>query len=369
MDRIKRNLPFIVRLLISALFLLSAIAKSFPLWSFEKQIVDLGIVDWCLSHYLARAIIAFETAIAIAILQKHFLRSIVVPLTLLLLVAFCIHLGIQMYQNGAMNGNCGCFGQLIPMTPLEAFIKNIITILLLLYVWKKESDLPKGQNRFSILLLIYSISALVMFVFFPFAPCFTEKEEVKKPLPVVLFDSQENDVANIQTADTSIIQNPASISKDTSGTSLIKDSLQKQDQGPAKMVSKFSEFTEFGGRKVNLDEGKKILCMFVPGCDHCRDAAKALVALRKKQKLPPVYIIFMDEELFKLEEFYKETGCNFPHTILSDIPKFFKLLGNNASTPGVFYLWNGNVIKSFEGVGANQFKAEELSKALQKAPK
>ena len=54
---------------------------------------------------------------------------------IVLLAAFCIHLGIQMVQHGAMNGNCGCFGQLIPMTPLEAFIKNIVTIAMLIYLW------------------------------------------------------------------------------------------------------------------------------------------------------------------------------------------------------------------------------------------
>ena len=28
--------------------------------------------------------------------------------------------------------NCGCFGDLIPMTPLQALIKNILTLLVLL---------------------------------------------------------------------------------------------------------------------------------------------------------------------------------------------------------------------------------------------
>ena len=127
------------------MFLLSAVAKSFPIWAFEKQLVDLGIVDWCKAPYLSRLIIALETAIAIAILQKNYLKSFVIPLTIVLLAAFCIHLGIQMVQHGAMNGNCGCFGQLIPMTPLEAFIKNIITIGLLIYLYLNVSDKPKGE--------------------------------------------------------------------------------------------------------------------------------------------------------------------------------------------------------------------------------
>ena len=63
------------------------LAKSFPIWAFEKQLVDLGIVNWCNAPYLARLIIALETAIAIAILQKHYIKSFVIPVTILLLFA------------------------------------------------------------------------------------------------------------------------------------------------------------------------------------------------------------------------------------------------------------------------------------------
>ena len=62
MNNLKKHLPLIVRIIISGLFLLSAVAKSFPIWAFEKQLVDLGIVDWCNAPYLARLIIAGETA-------------------------------------------------------------------------------------------------------------------------------------------------------------------------------------------------------------------------------------------------------------------------------------------------------------------
>jgi hypothetical protein len=43
---------------------------------------------------------------------------------------------------------------------------------------------------------------------------------------------------------------------------------------------------------VNLDEGKKIVCLFVPGCDHCRDAAKELAILNKKHNLMVLIIYF-----------------------------------------------------------------------------
>jgi thiol-disulfide isomerase/thioredoxin len=119
-----------------------------------------------------------------------------------------------------------------------------------------------------------------------------------------------------------------------------------------------------GGKKVNLDEGKKLVCFFAPGCDHCRETAKELKALAAKMKLPDTYIIFMDEESFLIPEFLKETGFNKPYQVI-DIPKFWTVLGSNASTPGLFYLWNGNIIKSFEGIEGNKFDAAALKSAIE----
>jgi hypothetical protein len=360
----KGLLVLILKIVISALFLLSAVAKSFPIWAFEKQLWEIGMVDPCQAHYLARLIIALEMAIAIAILQKHYLKSFVIPVTIALLCIFCIHLGIQMYQYGAMNGNCGCFGQLIPMTPLEAFIKNLVTLAILIYLYKNVTDLEKGQNRFLNILFMYTLSALIMFFFFPFAPCQKENALPKINLPVILPDTlmpAEDSAKELN--DT--VAAPIKLSDTAGKVHSATDTSKKTSNAPRPVVSRFSEFTDFSGRTVNLDQGQKIVCLFVPGCDHCRHAAKGLVALSKKMKLPPGYIIFMNEELFKLEEFYKETGVKYPYYVLDNIPKFFKLLGNGStSTPGVFYLWNGNIIKAFEGTGEHEFKANELGKVI-----
>jgi len=361
----KKHLPLIVRILISALFLLSAVAKSFPVWAFEKQLVDLGMVDWCQAPYLARLIIALETAIAIAILQNHFIKSFVIPVTILLLFAFCTHLGIQMYEHGAMNGNCGCFGQLIPMTPLEAFIKNILTILMLVFLYKNVSDKEKGENRFSIILLIYFFSAFLMFFFFPFCPCKNEDTDSKVSIPAVQIDTATavKDTTTKLSIDSTKPAIPVKDSSKTKKDSTLK--VQPTIPEPSPAVSRFSAYTTFSGKKTNLDEGKKIVCLFVPGCDHCRDAAKEMVKLSKTHQLPPVYVLFMNEEVFKIPEFYKETKINYPYYVIDDIPTFFKLLGNKGSTPGVNYLWNGNIIKSYEGIEANAFNPSDMIKAIE----
>lgn len=354
MQNLKKYLPWIVRLIIFVLFIVSAVAKMFPIWAFEKQLIDLGITSWCYAPYLSRLIIGFELAIGFAILQPHYIRRLVIPATVLLLVAFCIHLSIEMYKHGAMNGNCGCFGQLIPMTPLEAFIKNIITIGLLIYLYRNVAEKEQGHNKFSYLLLIYLASTLLLFAAFPFCPC--EKETETAAIPVI----EEEDTATVETV------MPVSSNDSVKTAVNPKDTVTKivAVPEPKAVQSKYAAYTQFGTKKVNLDKGKKIVCLFVPGCDHCREAAKELQKLHQAGHLPPAYVLFMDEEAEKIPDFFKETQIKFPYQVIG-IPAFWKLMGNNTNTPGISYLWNGNIIRFYEGSDANKLNAEDLKSSIQ----
>ncbi|MEI6348533.1 MAG: DoxX family protein [Bacteroidota bacterium] len=359
-EKIVKYLPWGIRIFMFLMFMISAVTKMFPIWAFEKQFVDLGIASWCWAPFFARFMIAVEIALGIAIIQPHFLKRLVIPATILLLTVFCVHLSIQMVQFGAMTGNCGCFGQILPMTPLEAFLKNIVFIALLVFLYKKVKDKEKGQNKFVYLIVIGLASILVMFILFPFCPC----------------NSSTLDKQNENIVDTTFQQSNLSDSTVTKSVSTTQEEVSKNNNklatettetvgetGPQKTKSKFSQFTNFGNKKVNLDDGRKIICLFAPGCDHCVEAAKEIVLLSKTMYLPEVYILFMNEEVNKIPDFFKQANSNFPYRII-EIPLFWDLMGMSANTPGVFYLWNGNVIKFFEGADANKFNPEELKKVL-----
>ena len=354
----KAYLPWTARIVVSILFLVSAVSKMFPLWMFEKQLVDLGICGWCDAPYFSRLLIALEVAIGIAILQRHFIKRFVIPVTAFLLVAFCVHLSIEMVKHGAMNGNCGCFGQLIPMTPLEAFIKNVLTLGLLVYIYRTTEEHEKGKNRFMVPMFIYSVSAFAMFAIFPFCPCESEDETTTEVVGEGTIPSVDDPYDSLVQSNYVDTTKAIALPADTASGAKIEEAQ------PAKVKSRFSEFKTIGGKKVNLDEGKKLVCFFAPGCDHCRETAKELKALAAKMKLPDTYIIFMDEEAFLIPDFLKETGFNKPYEVI-DIPKFWTVLGSNASTPGLFYLWNGNIMKSFEGIEANKFDAAALKSAIE----
>ncbi len=358
MSKLKKYLPWSIRIFIFIMFMVSGIAKMFPIWAFEKQFVDLGFASWCNAPYFARFIIALEIAIGIGILQPHFLKRFVIPVTVILLAAFCVHLSMQMYAHGAMTGNCGCFGQLIPMTPLEAFIKNVVCIALLIYLYKHVNDREKGQNKFVYIILIYLASALFMFVFFPFSPC----KNIETVVPEVsLTDSVKNLPEAKDTTNTTAVKQGNTDNKDAA----IKDStpIVVEEKGPPKIKSRYSSVSTFSNKKVDLDAGKKILCLFAAGCDHCRHTAKELHLLAKKISLPPIYVIFMNEEIDQIPDFFKEAETKFPYTII-EVPAFWNLIGSNADTPGVVFLWNGNIIKFYEGLDANKFNVQEFEKVI-----
>lgn len=359
----QKYLPWVLRIIIFILFIVSGITKMFPLWAFEKQLVDLGICGWCQAPFLARSIIALELALGIAMLQPHFLKRIIIPSTILLLVAFCVHLSIQMVQFGPNNGNCGCFGQLIPMTPLEAFIKNIITIAILIYLYMKVKDRENSHIVYP--LIIFLAATLFMFVAFPFCPC--DKEKTAQT------DIASGELMQITTPENFQIKDTIPVKADTTkkATPTLKDTVKASvakavavvvEEGPAKTSSRFAAYNTYNNKKINPDEGKKVFCMFAPGCDHCRATAKEICGMKGKAGFPEVYIIFMDEEANLIPDFFKEAGCSFPHQVL-DIPKFWQLLGTGATTPGVICLWNGNIVKSFEGIENNKFEAEGMKKA------
>lgn len=368
MSKRKIYLLWSLRILVFILFLLSAIAKLVPVWAFEKQLVDLQLFTWCQAPYFARFIIGVEIAIGFAILQNNLIKRLVIPATILLLLAFCVHLSIQIYQFGPMNGNCGCFGQLIPMTPLEALIKNIITIAILVYLYRNVTE--KIPRKWLIPVVLFVVSQAFVFIFFPFKPCTATQET---PQAAVIEEAQQTeppqevkDTVPVDKTAVKIRETESQIKKTAAPEKITKEEIiaPAEKAAPSQKHSQFSKFTVFQDKKVNLDEGKKIVCMFAAGCDHCRETAKAICELAQHKGFPEVYILFMDEETFLIDEFFTVAKCRFPYQVL-DIPQFWNVLGIGKTTPGVFYLWNGNVIKSYEGIDKNKFDAKDLSKALE----
>ena len=348
----KETISWILRLIISALFILSAVAKLYPspyfaISTFEvKQLYPLGFSEG-FAPYFSRILIGIEFALGIAILLKDYLKKITIPATILLLAVFTIHLGYTTFVSGNA-GNCGCFGELIPMTPVEAIIKNIIAIGLLVWLFKLVP--ADEKSNFWLLKSVGLGCILALFMLAPIRP-------VEKVMDEPTSEIQEN--LGVVIDSTSLLTNEvptAAITKDT----VKKVEEKKLEDAPKKVKSGYEKY--FAG----IDTDKKILCYFVPGCDHCMDTAKELNEMRKKDKnFPPVYVIFMDEEPEKIPTFFEFAGTKFPYKMIDVIP-FWTELGSGRDTPGVKYLWNGNEFKYYDGINENKFNGAEFKKLIKK---
>ena len=177
--------------------------------------------------------------------------------------------------------------------------------------------------------------------------------------------SNSNDNINISTdtisklTDSVKIEEIKTIDSSKVRTEKVVEAIKKE-VGPKQAVSGYSDLY------ADIDKGQKILCFFVPGCEHCRDAAKDLNALQKKHKdFPEVQIVFMDEEAEKIPDFFKYAGKQFPYKVIDIIP-FWTKLGTGKDTPGVLYIHNGNVIKFFDGIAEKAFNSKAIEKVIYK---
>lgn len=351
----KNNIAWGIRILISFLFLLSAVAKLYPspyfaISTFEvKQLYPMGFSE-SFAPYFSRILIGIELALGILVLQKHFLRNIVIPATVLLLAVFTTHLTIETIQNGGNGGNCGCFGSLLPMTPIEAIIKNVVAIILLGWLFLILEKRKENKDNFWLLTTITFASILLLFMIAPIQP-------VASNFSVSLPEETTTD----SIPETTINTTSTIVVKDTiTKTETVKETAKGESNEPASKKSGYAQYFS------SIDKGRKTLCFFVPGCDHCRVAAKELTELRKTTKdFPEISIIFMNEEADLIPAFFKEAGAEYPYKIIEVIP-FWNVLGSKRDTPGVKYLWNGNDLKYYDGINANKFDIQDYQKLINK---
>jgi len=355
MEQFKRMAPGLIRVLLSALFLVSAIAKLYPspyfaISTFEaKQLYPMGFSELT-AAYFSRTLIGIEFALGILLLQSHYLRKLVMPATFAMLLVFTTHLTIQSFVYGGNTGNCGCFGSLLPMTPIEAIVKNIVGMLLIVGYWKWSNKPSTQDHNFWLLSTVSLGCILAMYVLAPIQP--PASTLIAPPTANITAVTDSLEVAHVDSLTQAPLAKPTAVVRDTV--------VVEKPTAPKPKKSGYAAF--FPG----IDQGRHTLCFFVPGCDHCREAAKEMTEMRKTIKdFPKISIIFMNEEADLIPEFFKAAGATYPYTIVEIIP-FWKMLGSGKDTPGVKYLWNGNEYKYYFGIQDQKFDPANYKKLISK---
>lgn len=171
----------ISRVIVGILFIISGLVKlndpvgfSFKLKDyFAPEVLDLGfLVPYAL--LLAIVIVIFEVLLGVSLLLGY-MRKFTLWSLLLMIVFFTFLTFYSAYFNKVTD--CGCFGDAIPLTPWESFIKDVVLLFLILILFLGQKYLTSLFNAGTRGILVFAV----------FVGCLAMAYYVLKHLPIVDF--------------------------------------------------------------------------------------------------------------------------------------------------------------------------------------
>jgi hypothetical protein len=338
----KSNKILAIKILIGCLFLFSGIVKLFPIIAFEVQLISHGILNWHIVTILARVTIAFEIFLGLCFLQNNYVKKIFIPAAIALLTIFTFDLVRAVIYLG-FSGDCGCFGQVITMTPLEAIIKNIVLIAVLVYLYRLME--PETKDKWLLPAIFIIISFVPVFLLFPAKHYQVQTAEEQKRA------AEQRTLEIINQRKMNQQQSEMPVKKmDTA----VVHAIKVNEKLP---VAAFKNFS--GGVTVDFKKGTEIVAVLNTGCGDCIEAATGIGKLNKEMNLPPVYFLLLGDEK-ELPEFISKTKTNYPFKLL-DEEEFFTLI--KGSPPRVWLLQNGKIVNDWN---FRNFSIDNLKTAVKK---
>lgn len=261
---------------IGIVFLFSAYAKFPVLEQFGWTVVEHSFFNWTFAEWFTRALVGLELFFGILFLISFRLKRIAIPGALLLLLVFSVYLGILYIEQGN-TGNCGCFGDMLPMTPMESLVKNAIlgVALIVLYfiVWEWRSRWDK-----LILAILFAIALALPIYKSPPESIYIwpKQKQIHIPIPLhILYDDPK--------------RTPPS---------------------------------------VNLRNGKHVIAFMSLTCEHCKKAAKKMRIIYEKDSTLPFYFV-LNGDTSNLKNFFLETkATRIPYTHFNGVQQFLAMAGD-----------------------------------------
>lgn len=239
----------ILRIIIGLTFILSGLAKLYPIEPFEIIFVDLGVTNFMFAPFVARFVIIFEVFLGLSIIFNVWVKNIIYYLSQTSLVVFTVYLVFLLITQGN-DVDCGCFGSLIALNPIQSIVKNFLLIIGLLFVKRRYHS--SGLWWLSILFIMIA--------------------------SIATFSLNKIGIHNLQGVEVN----------------------EKVD---------FSDLPELYKTNENIDfsKGKKMVAFFTWTCPHCINASRKFLALNKQEKINNIYFVIGSKKEAGLLKFIEKT--------------------------------------------------------------
>ncbi len=163
----------ISRILVGVLFIFSGLVKAidplgltykmqefFEVWGREGYFTLL--MNWMYNHSFLFSIImiTLEVVLGVALLTG-FYKKITLRMLLALMIFFTFLTSYVLFSGKI--ATCGCFGDCIPLSPIQTFTKDIILLLLIIFLsFKQQYVEPFGRDGLPLILVLVSIMAVCL---------------------------------------------------------------------------------------------------------------------------------------------------------------------------------------------------------------
>jgi len=296
--------------LLGILFIFSGLSKYYPIEPFEFIIVETGFASWKAAVIIARFIIVVEIALGFLLLFSYQLK-IMSRIAFVLLTIFTLHLlfTIALYGN---KGDCGCFGEILPMSPLQGSIKNLFLILISYFLIK---------SKYQWCLRIKYIPFYIFTLSFAFV--FSQN--------AVDFNYSEN-----------------YLNKKFENFNLNLDTIYNN-----------TNYEKIGQAKEDIRNKKLILAFLSSECNHCKIAAKKLGIIKKLNPFIPFYF-FINGDDADITKFKKENKIENINSSKLNGETFIQLAGIHL--PIIYYYNKGLIEKQVDYYTLEQYHIEEWLK-------
>lgn len=190
----------ILRIGIGGMFVIAAILKLMSIDEFEIYIYSFNVLDFLLTSFVSRIIIAGEFILGLfLILKVNYKFTWNATMTVLILFTlFLIYTAI--FRNDT---NCHCFGELVELSPVESIIKNVIAMILLSI--DKWTNLKPPSSKFNAQSLIATSTLLIVFVVSPPDVIYNKIYSKEKEISSYVLQESFDDIVKINFENDTIV--------------------------------------------------------------------------------------------------------------------------------------------------------------------
>ena len=363
----KELLLKIGRLILSFLFIFGAVSKLISMPFFDGMVAELLLgknyfdnasgMLWV--QWLTRILVAAELVLGFALLQNKWFKNLVLPATMGMLVLFTIHLFYEGFRqvNGFTEGNCGCFGDILPMTNLESIIKNVIGMAIGVFIWFKYNKdnvfaswvAPTFLGLITLFTLSFGVKSYEAKAVAPV----TEQLGLTETLVIDSIIPLEQDPVKMEQDAVKENSTPPSTTEEEPKKAEAKDEGLQEEVPAVKQITPSDKTLQLlytyapAIESQNLAYGSKIVCLFSMTCSHCQEVYADLVAMKASGKLPNIYLVNYGTE-YEQNYFFAQAGnVKSPHTLTEEFPDFKRML-EGKTYPRILYVKDGEILKEWD---------------------